>query len=177
MGWRGFYRRSSVRWGTMCSVRWHRARWGRSPPAYWGTCCTWTTDSTPPKTPPMCVRPSTGAQSKLKVIDQGQVIGQSLHSVVSSFFLMPIFKNFVVEFVHKIKCLTKKEMWRGFRFMYWCIFMKTLELYLSTVNPCPILCFTNLKLNSHSLLMYMYINALKCVLTWIYCFVNNVAEI
>lgn len=55
--------------------------------------------------------------------------------------------------------------------------MKTLELYLSTVNPCPILCNTNLKLNSHSLLMYMYINALKCVLTWIYCFVNNVAEI
>lgn len=66
---------------------------------------------------------------------------------------MPIFKNFVVEFVHKIKCLTKKEMWRGFRFMYWCIFMKTLELYISTVNPCPILCFTNLKLNSHSLLL------------------------
>lgn len=23
----------------------------------------------------------------------------------------------------------------------------------------------------------MYINALKCVLTWIYCFVNNVTEI
>lgn len=121
MGWHGFHQRSSVRWGTTCSVRWHRARWGRSPPAYLGTCCTWTTDSTHPKTPPTCVRPSTGAQSKLKVIDQGQVIGQSVHSVVSSFFWMPIFKNFVVEFVHKIKCLTKKEMWRGFRFMYWCM--------------------------------------------------------
>lgn len=57
-------------------------------------------------------------------------------------------------------------------------FHENLGIIYINCKPLSHFMFYQLKAElSFSFIMYMYINALKCVLTWIYCFVNNVAEI